>query len=1008
MSYVTPQVKVYQEFTSSPSASEGDRRAWIVGPNAILHRYNDVDEKPNTLLGSILGKNTLTDVELPYPGKESAGSNIDTDYVKVFADNAKLRYAKVDGVAYNVVDTPNAITFRDYNSGEGLNLINNGTYRLNAIFGDREVQIGDTLRMTAYAATGTVGSTDCDEFVFESKITDFLPTMTEPTLAAVSKEPNAVLYGSSDPTITAVNPDGGTVSGATGAAAYLITITGVEDTDVNYVVTDLLTGVDSDEATLTFASGSNTFTLATGMTLALTLSEAPAVGTKYSVVVGETYGTTQGTITPSSSNTNVTLAVTGNFYPYKFGRLSSNYAIKVTKITNTAACKSIEVAITSSNGIRSGVQIPLGDTAGNTSGTFYLDEDNDLSGVFTGQISKLNIGDTYTFSINNKYNSAVVGATGRFTGDEDVTYIITCLEGGILGTSNPTVSIASSDGDEFFTGKLSTETKNGIVVATVQMPRGITFTFYGAGANKEIATDAIFSVEVTASANGAVQTLQLKDSLPYSFRTWDEDEKNLLNVDFCVIKNVEIGPDQYTASQESIRLNDPIAITDPDFPSLTLIDADIYVQYREWVTQDTNVLTIISSLDEINAIPGQLDPDNILKYGVYKAFANSNGTSVAYTAVSLNELTDTDAWSEAFATGSGSTEIFTLVPLTQNINIQNLAASIVNSDSNEDVCAWKRAIFSTTVDTEKVVAECRGVVLQNALTGEYTRVVLDPNNTPDISEVKPGDVIRVMYRSVLTEYTIDEIISATELSLLSGPSSQIGLGTEQGQNLTFVAMSIIHKMTRADQVAEICRIAGSFSSRRIELVWPDRVGEGGVSMPGYFLCAAIAGLMSGVQPHQGLTHVEVAGFDDFSRSAPYFTPAQIKQLAAGGVWVCMTSKENVPYTYHAVTTDMSDLNTQEEMITRNMDAISLYFSDLLKPYIGTTNTTDEFLDQLNLVIQFACENFSVSTNTAIGPRIISYSIDSVERDALLRDHVRVLLTVELPMATNVISLYIYA
>lgn len=1007
MSYVTPQVKVYQEFTSSPSASEGERRAWIVGPNAILHRYNDVDEKPNTLLGSVLEDN-ITDVALPYPGKESAGSNIDTTYVKVFADNAKLRYFNIDGVAYNVVDTPNAITFKDYNDGAGLNLITNGSNLRDAVFGDRDVQIGDTIRLTAYTAEGTAGSVECEEKVFESVITDFLPTMTEPTLAAAAKEPNTALYGTGTPTVTAVNPDQGTVAGITSEAAYSIAVTAVADTAITYVVTDLLTGNESDPAETTLDTSNGTaFTIATGKTLTLTLTAAPAAGTKYYVIASETYGAVQSTITPTSDNTNVALAVTGTFKPYKYGRLSSDFVVKVTKTTNTPNCKSAEVTVTSSTGIRSGIQVPLGDTAGNT-GSFYLDEDKDLTGTFTGKVSDLTVGDTYTFSINNKYSSAVVGATGRFTGDEDTVYIITCLEGGILGTSNPVVSIASSDGEEFFSGKLSTSVSNGVITATVRMPRGITFTFYGVGDNKEIAENAVYSVEVTASANGPVQTLQLKDSLPYSFRTWDEEEKNLLNVEFCVIKNVELASDQYTATNESIRLNDPITVVDPEFDSLTLVDADVYVQYREWVTQNTNVLTIVSSLEEINAIPGQLDPDNILKYGVYKAFANSNGTSVAYTAVAINDEADLDAWSEAFATGSGSTEIFTLVPLTQNIAIQNAAKFTINTDSNEDVCAWKRAIFNTTVDTERVIAAVRGVVLQNATTGEYTRVVLNPENTPDISEVKPGDVVRVMYRSVLTEYVINEVVSATELSLLSGPDSQIGLGTEQGGNLTFVAMWLVHKMTRADQVAEICRVAGSFSSRRIELVWPDKVGEGGVWMPGYFLCAAIAGLMSGVQPHQGLTHVEVSGFDDFSRSAPYFTPAQIKQLAAGGVWVCLTSKENVPYTYHAVTTDMSDLNTQEEMITRNMDAISLYFSDLLKPYIGTTNTTDEFLEQLNLVIQFACENFSIPVNNSIGPRIMSYSIDSVERDALLRDHVRVLLTVELPMATNVISLYIYA
>ena len=61
----------------------------------------------------------------------------------------------------------------------------------------------------------------------------------------------------------------------------------------------------------------------------------------------------------------------------------------------------------------------------------------------------------------------------------------------------------------------------------------------------------------------------------------------------------------------------------------------VYVEYRAWLQTLTNEVNFISDVGELDtAIVGALDPDNPLKWGVFKALENSNGTSVGYTAVS--------------------------------------------------------------------------------------------------------------------------------------------------------------------------------------------------------------------------------------------------------------------------------------------------------------------------------------------------------------------------------------
>lgn len=934
MAYIKPQVLVYQEFTSAPNTNEEDLRAWIVGPNAILHRYAEPTEKSGIKLGNVETDNILN-VDLPYPGKSSAGSLVDKSYVKVFADNALLEYAKVessaDSYAYNALDGANVITFTEVGA-DGLNLATNGTYARDAIFGSRDVQVGDKVRISVYAANGTVGAAKCSDKVYESTITALLPQMQESAVSGLANTENANLYGSAT-----------TASVVAGTAKC-----GEADAPVIK---------KNDEATSELAVAEDT-----------------------------------------------------TFAPYKVGALTKTYTLEVTKYTNTAACQSIEITVSTASGIGDTIQVPLN----TTSSSQEFDIDEGVSVTLTTTIGDVKKGDKYTVTLAGEYKPAKIEVDASdYSGDNDVTYYVDCLKGGTIGGADaPKVCVRSSDGEEYFVDELSSDTEDEVTFSQIVMPRGVSIKFTSltndSVMNNELAVGAQYKFRVSSKKNGPIQGIRLKDALPYSFRTFAAGSERKLDVSFCVAKTVELAASNYTADENSIKLNEVLSVSDPEFKSLTLLNSDLYVQYREFVSTGAGILNYVGTADDLNAIPGQLDPDNPLKYGVYKAYANSNGVEVVYTpVVSSDPENDLDAWSDAFAAGAESKAVYTIVPMTQKIAIQNLAFATANKDSDEESCAWKHCVFNTTVADENVILTTDIVVLADN-AGKYTRCLIDSTSGASTKNVSVGDVVRVWFQGAEQEYVIDEITSTTELSLLSGPSAQIGTGTEAEDNLEYVGATITHVLTKQEKINEIKRIADSFSSRRVELVWPDKVGEGGVWLPGYYLCAAIAGLMSGVQPHQGLTRVEIAGFDDYSYSSPYFTDSQLKQLAGSGVWICLTDRDGTSYTYHAVTTDMTDLNTQEEMITRNMDSLSKYFSELLAAYIGQTVINDDLIETIRRVVGFRCYDLLTYSASSIGPRINDYVINTVEQDPLLRDRVNVQLTVELPMATNNIALYIYA
>ncbi len=272
------------------------------------------------------------------------------------------------------------------------------------------------------------------------------------------------------------------------------------------------------------------------------------------------------------------------------------------------------------------------------------------------------------------------------------------------------------------------------------------------------------------------------------------------------------------------------------------------------------------------------------------------------------------------------------------------------------------------------------------------------------SGVTPGDIARFLFTvdafgtASYSEFVVDSVLSENSLLLLAGTDSPIN----QPQKL-----EVWHRLTKDELVTDLKAQAGAYSNKRVCTVWPDVYGSAGTTFDGYFAACMCAGLVSGVAPHAPVTNVAITGIDDVSRSTAFFTNSQLNDLTDGGVWILTTDDNGTVYCRHALTTDVSSLNNREESMRRNLDSISYYFVNQLRPFIGRTNVSPAMLGKLqyeiNKVIEFLKNN---GATAELGSQLLDAKIISLAADTILLDHVNIVLNLTLPAPLNNILLHL--
>lgn len=553
----------------------------------------------------------------------------------------------------------------------------------------------------------------------------------------------------------------------------------------------------------------------------------------------------------------------------------------------------------------------------------------------------------------------------------------------------------------------------------------------------------IYMVDATAANAGAVRTLVLADDLPTAITPSSTGgvfalAPNRAAVNLFILQasntvsseKVQTPPDyNWEAGTSDVTVYGAIAVQDSTWyendgshPFLPVETADMYLQYRALLSTYASTIQEITDVGDIVPRLGTITPENPLAQGVYNALINSGDRSVFFMAVPSNDLT---GYTYVLDRASLTRDVYGFAPLTTDRDILAAVEGHINDMSSEENKAWRYGFFGTAMPTEASVYDLlknpgheeyfATITVNPAIAGSNTIVKFfdaagDPSPyTQVLHDVKVGDKVRIKFatdawgNATHDTYTVGALLTNTSLRLSSGPASPLSTQTK---------VEVWHDYSVTEMASAVAAISTSFANRRIAHVFPSQLGAFGVIESAEFGAAAVAGLNSSVPPQQGLTNIELNGFDDLPMVYSTFSRSQLNTMAGAGTLIIMQDVAGgAIYIRHQVTTATAqgNLNTTELSITKNLDSISYYFADRLAPFIGRYNVTPDLLVVLAAQIEDGLRYLGSFTNVSLlGPQLIltGTKLDRLEQHPTLRDHVVAVVSLQLPYPLNVLQLYL--
>jgi hypothetical protein len=775
-----------------------------------------------------------------------------------------------------------------------------------------------------------------------------------------------------------------------------------------------VSGLDCSSATMEFTS------TITGLVADLISSSIDATPDAYAANLASQAAAAVITQTAGTANDITEAASAASFNAYADGNASEVYTITFT-LGGAPGVALFDVTTASGNDESTG-NTPAAFASPTTIGT------RGLTVTWSNTADDFVAGQEWTVTVTMPYTAPTVTAAGTYVGDSDTTYVVEVTRGGKFSdVLKPQITVSTTTGIDL-SGPTDVTT-SGVAVAIGSLGVTITFTIGGGG----LYIGDKWDVAVVAAAEGAVRTVTLANNLPDDLRGFCggiQGAAPALAPTLYIKKNIEVSENRigsaplvnYTQSDTEICIKDGIEATDDSWAvanvpvNLPVEAGKVFVQHRDRLSTNCNVLGSINSVGDIDSVfaPGAVvHPDNPLVFGVYNSLLNGNGEDCYYLGVCGDDL---ENWLDAIDILTGNEDVYSLVPLTKNKEVLDAFSAHCDSESSPFNGRWR--ICWINQDPTEVL----DVYSKDALDQALLATISDDVNTSgtqytivDLAGgefitkgVRAGDTLRALYTTdgfgnvSYSEYEIDAVLSEETLRLLTGPASPV---------ITASKIEIHRTLTRNEIAADLAQKPGLFRSRRTFLVWPDKVGNAGMVFEGFHLCAALAGLRAASLPHQGLTNVEITGFDDLSRTVDYFSATQLNVLADSGYWIVTKDKKNgTVFTRHQLSTgDQTDLTQKEQNITTNLDNISKNFLLRIKPFIGRGNVTPTMISIIKTEIIDLVEEFK---NTILVPRLGPQMLDAViielQQHPTLLDRIVARISVDLPFPLNNVELHLIA
>jgi len=440
--------------------------------------------------------------------------------------------------------------------------------------------------------------------------------------------------------------------------------------------------------------------------------------------------------------------------------------------------------------------------------------------------------------------------------------------------------------------------------------------------------------------------------------------------------------------------------------------ADIYIGYKALrkdvsSSADEPAVLSFSNADQLEAVLGPISTENPLALAAFLALANS--PLVDISVLGIDEVSNAapmgtvTAYSKALSYLE-SQDVYCLAPLTDSLFVCQLFSTHVQSMSqpserSERICFLWQSIPNRDTDTSiqsgtdgetndednEFLIESTPMAALVAAGISDTELEVDDNVYIEVVLVAAGE-------SHVRNYSVQEVDGPRLVLRTSFASGENDDGFYSETTLTGEYTDVTYSLRvrgdklvltgtdipdRSAQAAAAGSLAGQFASRRVFLTAFDSVDTivNGISfnVPGYYVSAAIAGMIAQQAPQQPFTNLAIAGFSKVYGTDDTFTENQLDTVADGGRYVIVNQSGAIASRHQRSTATLS-IESRELSITKAIDFIAKGLRSLNKNYIGRFVITPGFLDQLTMVNQ----GFLLSQEQA-------GTVTSAELNAVLQD-----------------------
>lgn len=492
-------------------------------------------------------------------------------------------------------------------------------------------------------------------------------------------------------------------------------------------------------------------------------------------------------------------------------------------------------------------------------------------------------------------------------------------------------------------------------------------------------------------------------------------------------------PDLEVGLEGAVQVKHSV-IRDP-YGTVSSVKAPIYLSYAA-VRKDVSPSASNPGLlrfDDTATLSTSMAPvtaDNPLALGLFFALLNAPGAQV--TGIGVDEISADSPFGtvEAFTRAAEyleGFEVYALAPLTHDQTVAQVFKTHVDfmsepEQKGERIVLWNPETPKNHLDTlVGSGTDGDGLTTSTFDTKIATLAALVQN-----AGVTPAGTIPVsagLYLDIASDskkYSIKSI-SGSQIVLRTAPGdfaageNDDGYYAETALTLPLISETFAVRIrgtalrTPSGQpdktgIAETMQALGqTFLDRRFWMTFPDSCAAtlSGIEqvIDGFYMNAAIAGMIAQQPPQQSFTNFPMTGFTRVIGSNDTFSERQLNIMAAGGTYIIVQDSRNAPLIARmALTTDLTSIETRTDSITKVVDFTAKFMRKGIRNFIGRFNITQAFLDSLGSVIQ-GLTGFLVETGVLIGGTLNNLIQDEDAPDTVLID-----ITLDVPYPCNYIRL----